>query len=159
MADMTRCTYQMIVRSKDNKRYFPIWDCVLESGHNEEHSPGPITADLREHIKHAYFHDGKDHKAKELETVAPGHEVPLEEVLKYSKGGDINRQSIMGKVASRLIDEGWDCRGGRSEKLTWLACATHGQRVTVTGSTIVHNGKEVKEDELWSRLVDMAVSR
>lgn len=88
--------------------------------------------------------------------VAPGVEVPLESVLKYTKAGNISTQSTMGKVVDLALSAGCEVKAGRSEAITWIQGAHHGLRFSVTGSTVTMNGRIVPKEELLIRLEEMA---
>lgn len=89
-------------------------------------------------------------------SVAPGVEVPLESVLKYTKSGFINTQSTMGKVADLALSAGCELKAGRSEAITWIQGAHHGLRFSVAGTTVVMNGRVVPKEELLIRLEELA---
>lgn len=89
-------------------------------------------------------------------TVAPGVEVPLSDVLKYTAKGAINTQSTVGKVAAMALDAGCELKAGKSEALTWIQGAHHGLRFSVAGTTVMMNGRVVPKEELLVRLEEMA---
>lgn len=89
-------------------------------------------------------------------AVASGVEVPLETVLKYTKGGTINTQSTMGKVADLALSAGCEVKAGKSEALTWIQGAHHGLRFSVAGTTVMMNGRVVPKEELLIRLEEIA---
>jgi hypothetical protein len=92
---------------------------------------------------------------KVVEPVAPGVEVPVESLVKRTKSGAINTQSTLGKVIAAALDAGCELKAGRSEKLEWVQGAHHGLRFTVTGATVVMNGRIVPVKELLIKLAEI----
>jgi hypothetical protein len=89
-------------------------------------------------------------------AVAPGVEVPLESVLKYTKTGLINTQSTIGKVADLALSAGCEVKAGRSEAITWSQGAHHGLRFSFAGTSVIMNGRVVPKEELLIRLEEIA---
>lgn len=95
-------------------------------------------------------------KRQPKSPVAPGVEVPLETVLKYTKGGTINTQSTLGKIADLALSAGCEVKAGKSEALTWIQGAHHGLHFSVAGTTVMMNGRVVPKEELLVRLEEIA---
>lgn len=128
---------------------FTVWRCALLDGHEGEHNVGEMTLALRRQIRDAYARGGE--KAKVVEKVS-GHEVPVESLVKRTKAGVISTQSTLGKVAALALDRGCELRGWASSKASGVVGAHHGLRFSVTGSTVIMNGKPVKKERLLERI-------
>lgn len=101
-----------------------------------------------------------EHELRDAEILEPGHEVPLDEVLKYTKNGKISTQSTSGKVASLVLELGGEVKAGRSRYFSgdtyvksanrvdpgeervreWIECALDGERIRVSGTEIFFRG-------------------
>lgn len=95
-----------------------------------------------------------------VEILESGHEVALEEVLKYTKTGRISIDNIMGKVASFVLELGGEVKAGRSRYFSgdtyvksanrldpgeervreWIECALDNERIRVCGTEIFFRG-------------------
>jgi len=152
-----RCDYEMkpSVRAGTSWKRPVVWRCSLEVGHSGDHMADTGSLRGRDAIRSAYA-AAKESSKTPKSAVAPGIEVPLESVLKYTKSGAINTQSTLGKVADLALSAGCEVKAGKSEALTWIQGAHHGLRFSVAGTTVVMNGRVVPKEELLIRLEEMA---
>lgn len=148
---------------------FPLEDSVKLYSEGKSYPRGEVNYAVRTTLEHpqtpeqraamsATRHEQPEVKPKRQPkpAVAPGVEVPLESVLKYTKSGNINTQSTLGKVADLALSAGCEVKAGRSEALTWIQGAHHGLRFSVAGTTVMMNGRVVPKEELLIRLEEMA---
>lgn len=150
-----QCEYEMIARR--GAKEFPVWRCAREKHDDTNHWIGDLNLAARLGLRDRYAMEGKAARREEKPTVLSSGEIPLESVLKYNKSnGKINTQSTLGKVASILLQAGWDVRAGESwvrkadeeMRFVWLGGATHGKRVYVADGKVYYNDHEVKTKDL-----------
>lgn len=153
---MTRCT-----------KCFPLEDAVKLYSEGKSYPRGRVDYAVRTELEYPRTPEQlairvepepveEKPKRQSKPAVAPGVEVPLETVLKYTKSGAINTQSTLGKVADLALSAGCEVKAGRSEALTWIQGAHHGLRFSVAGTTVTMNGRVVPKEELLVRLEEMA---
>lgn len=135
------------------KLHFPVWECVLEYGHDGDHWAGEQTPERRDQIRSAYF-IGRDKSSKSVEVIQ-GTEVDVETLIKRSKTGAINTQSTLGKVVKLALDAGCEIRAWKSEKASGIVGAHHGLRFSVAGASVLMNNRQVRKEELLIRLEEM----
>lgn len=99
--------------------------------------------------------------AEIVEFLGPAAEYPLDTIIKRTKAGKINTQSTVGKVVSLATEKGcelkvggiWSAKGNEPyERNLWLHGAHHGLRFSVTGATVILNGRIVPKEDLFIAL-------
>ena len=149
------------------KKCFPLEDAIKLYEEVKSYPRGEV--DMKQHTSLEYpstpeqlairlprNREPEKPKRQPKPAVPPGVEVPLTEVLKYTKSGLINTQSTLGKVVDAALNAGCEVKAGKSEALTWIQGAHHGLRFSVAGSTVVMNGRVVPKEELLVRLGELA---
>lgn len=100
----------------------------------------------------------------EVELLLTAQEDSVETIIKRTKTGAINTQSTVGKVVSLASEKGcelkvgnvWTAKGDDPyERNLWLQGAHHGLRFTVSGATVVMNGRLVPAKDLLVRLEEI----
>jgi hypothetical protein len=109
-----------------------------------------------------------------VEILEPGHEVELDEVLKYTKDGKISRDSIAGKLATYALELGGEVKAGKSRyfsgdtyvksdnrvdlgeerEMQWIECALNGERIRCSGTEIRYQDMIMD----WKQFLDLHTS-
>lgn len=90
-------------------------------------------------------------------VVTEGREVPLDRVLKYTKANTISTQSMMGKIASTILDLGGEVKAGESVYYTGdvvkpVNVMIEGRQTPQTMDYVIDIGQKLGQTWLEARL-------